>query len=253
MSNRRFGGSRGSNRSSGRRPAHRMRYMRVDPRMLVKKAEPQESNEYIPQHSFADFEVSDILKKNIAQKGYSTPTPIQDKAIPHVLAGRDVIGLASTGTGKTAAFMIPLLDKVLKNPNEKILIIAPTRELAVQIMDEGRSFSQGIKAFFTLVIGGVNIRRQISELRRRPSFVVGTPGRLKDLAERRALFLSDYNTIVLDEVDRMLDMGFIHDIRSLVAQLPQRRHSLFFSATMTDQARGVASEFLQDPITIQDP
>ena len=221
--------------------------------MLVKKAEPQESNEYIPQHSFADFEVSDILKKNIAQKGYSTPTPIQDKAIPHVLAGRDVIGLASTGTGKTAAFMIPLLDKVLKNPNEKILIIAPTRELAVQIMDEGRSFSQGIKAFFTLVIGGVNIRRQISDLRRRPSFVVGTPGRLKDLAERRALFLADYNTIVLDEVDRMLDMGFIHDIRSLVAQLPQRRHSLFFSATMTDQARGVASEFLQDPITIQDP
>ena len=219
--------------------------------MLVKKAEPQESNEYIPQHSFADFEVSDILKKNIAQKGYSTPTPIQDKAIPHVLAGRDVIGLASTGTGKTAAFMVPLLDKVLKNPSEKILIIAPTRELAVQIMDEGRSFSQGIKAFFTLVIGGVNIRRQISELRRRPSFVVGTPGRLKDLAERRALFLSDYNTIVLDEVDRMLDMGFIHDIRSLVAQLPQRRHSLFFSATMTDQARGVASEFLQDPITIE--
>ena len=225
--------------------------MRVDPRMLVKKAEPQEALKFESVNQFSDFAISEVLKKNIAQKGYSTPTPIQDKAIPEILQGKDVIGLASTGTGKTAAFMIPLLDKVIKNPDQKVLIIAPTRELAVQIMDEGKSYSQGIRAFFTLVIGGVNIRRQISDLRRRPQFVVGTPGRLKDLAERRALFLNDYNTIVLDEVDRMLDMGFIHDIRSLVAQLPRERHSLFFSATMTDQARSVASEFLYHPVTIE--
>lgn len=258
MSNRKFGGSRGSSNHGGssrggynRRPAHRMRYMRVDPRMLVKKAEPQEALKFESVNQFSDFAISEVLKKNIAQKGYSTPTPIQDKAIPEILQGKDVIGLASTGTGKTAAFMIPLLDKVIKNPDQKVLIIAPTRELAVQIMDEGKSYSQGIRAFFTLVIGGVNIRRQISDLRRRPQFVVGTPGRLKDLAERRALFLNDYNTIVLDEVDRMLDMGFIHDIRSLVAQLPRERHSLFFSATMTDQARSVASEFLYHPVTIE--
>jgi len=219
--------------------------------MLVKKAEPQAAQEYVAKNQFADFDIDGVIKKNIAQKGYSTPTPIQDQAIPEVLNGRDVIGLASTGTGKTAAFMIPLLDKVSKNPQEKVLIIAPTRELAVQIMEEGRSFARGMRAYFTLVIGGVNIRRQISELRRRPSFVVGTPGRIKDLAERRALYLADYQTIGLDEVDRMLDMGFIHDIRSIVAQLPQNRHSLFFSATMTDQARNVASEFLKSPITVE--
>ncbi len=219
--------------------------------MLVKKAEPQAASEFQSKHQFDDFAVEEVIKKNIVQKGYSTPTPIQDQAIPEILAGNDVIGLASTGTGKTAAFMIPLLNKVLKNPAEKILIIAPTRELAVQIMEEGRSFARGMRANFTLIIGGVNIRRQISELKRRPSFVVGTPGRIKDLAERRALFLADYQTIVLDEVDRMLDMGFIHDIRSIVAQLPQHRHSLFFSATMTDQARSVASEFLYHPVTIE--
>lgn len=248
------GGNRFSNgrvRGGGGRSGHKMKFMSVDPRMLVKKAEIQERTEYVPKHQFADFPVHELIGRNIAQKGYINPTPIQDQAIPAIIEGKDVIGLASTGTGKTAAFLIPLIDKVVKNPRERVLVIVPTRELAVQIIEEGRSFAKNVRAFFTLVIGGVDMGRQIRELRMNPQFVVGTPGRLKDLVERGVLRLSEFRTIVLDEVDRMLDMGFINDIRTLITELPRERHSLFFSATMSDKARVVAREFLHDPVTIQ--
>lgn len=247
------GGSRGGfgGRSGGRGGQNKIKYMQVDPRMLVKKAEPVVLNQYVPKNNFADFAIHETIKRNVVTKGYTTPTPIQDQVIPQILSGRDVVGLAATGTGKTAAFLIPLLDKVERDINSRVLIIVPTRELAVQIIDEGRSFARGTRSYFTLVIGGVDMNRQMRELSRRPAFVVGTPGRLKDLAERGALKLPEFKTIVLDEVDRMLDMGFINDIRALISQMPRDRHSLFFSATMSDRARGVAREFLKEPITVQ--
>lgn len=235
----------------GGRSGNKIKYMQVNPMMLVKKAEPAPEVGYIPKHQFSDFEISPNIKRNIEFKGYKNPTPIQDQVIPEILAGKDVIGLASTGTGKTAAFLLPLIDKIERNPQEKVLIIVPTRELAVQIIDEGKSFARGTRAFFTLVIGGVDMMRQIRDLRRNPAIVVGTPGRLKDLVERRALRLEDFRTIVLDEVDRMLDMGFINDIRILIERMPKIRHSLFFSATMNDKAKYVAREFLHEPVLVQ--
>jgi len=244
------GGARGNSRSFGG-GRNKIRYMRVDPRILVKKAEPVAINEYQPAHKFSEFPVTSVIQQNIVAKGYITPTPIQDQVIPEIMAGKDVVGLANTGTGKTAAYLIPLIDKIEKNASEKVLIIVPTRELAVQIMDEGKIFARGTRAYMTLVIGGVDINRQRRELSRSPRIVVGTPGRLKDLVERRAFNLNEFGTIVLDEVDRMLDMGFILDIRSLISRMKRERQSLFFSATMSDKAKMVAREFLHEPVVVQ--
>ncbi len=234
-----------------RRTGNRIRYMSIDPQMLVKKAEPQIKRDYIARHTFADFGLHSIIEKNIAAKGYSAPSPIQDQVIHKLLAGQDVIGLASTGTGKTAAFLLPIIQKIITDSSQKAIIITPTRELALQIMDEGRAFARGTRCYFSLVIGGVPIFRQVRELRRDPQIVVGTPGRIKDLVERKALFLNQYKTIVLDEVDRMLDMGFIHDISYIISLLPHQRHSLFFSATMTPKAKIVAERFLNNPTTVE--
>ena len=190
--------------------------MNVDLSKLINKAQPAEEVEvYTSTHAFADFAVDERLKANIINKGYVTPTPIQDQAIPHVLEGKDVVGLANTGTGKTAAFLIPLIDKVLKfralGKDERVLVMVPTRELAIQIEDEFFGFAKGLGISSVTCVGGANIVPQIRVLKRNPAFVIGTPGRLKDLMERRDLDLSKFSTVVLDEADRMLDMGFIDD------------------------------------------
>ena len=248
-----FGGAKPNYKKYGQRGngRNKIKYMSVSPQMLVKKATPIAERVYVPTHKFSDFPLDLQIQKNIVFKKYLNPSPIQDQIIPSILSGRDVIGLASTGTGKTAAFLLPLIDKVMKHPGQKVLIVTPTRELAVQIMEEGRAFAFGTRTFFTICIGGVDIGRQTRELRRRPQFVVGTPGRLRDLSERGELKLYEYRTIVLDEVDRMLDMGFVNEMRDLIAQLPRERHSLFFSATMSDKARAIAREFLKDPVTVE--
>ena len=248
---RNFGGQRPSRPQHNRGQGNRIRYMQVDPRMLIKKAEPRVAEDYTPAHSFVDFGFEPLVNTNIGEKGYTQPSPIQDQVIPYVMQGRDVIGLASTGTGKTAAFLLPLITKLMRNPGEKAIIITPTRELAGQIMDEGKAFSRGTRLYFIQIIGGVNMERQIRDLRRNPQIVVGTPGRIKDLVERRELNLRQYQTIVLDEVDRMLDMGFVRDITTIIQGLPTERQSLFFSATMSPQARGVAQSFLRDPQVVQ--
>ncbi len=218
--------------------------------MFINKATAQHVEEYVPQHAFSDFPFGEQLLTNIADRGYQTPTPIQDKAISHLLEGKDVIGVANTGTGKTAAFLLPLIHRITTERSLRVLIVVPTRELAAQIEDEFRAFSRGLQQYSALCIGGVSINGQISALRKRPNFVIGTPGRLKDLERQRSLNFSDYTTIVLDEVDRMLDMGFIGDIRYIIARLPSRRHSLFFSATVPDSIRSVVDSFLTDPVTI---
>lgn len=220
--------------------------------MFVNKATaPEVAEKFIPKHRFADFAIDDHLKHAIAEKGYLEPTPIQDGAIPHVLAGTDVVGLANTGTGKTGAFLIPLLDMLLKNPRENVLIMVPTRELAVQIADEFRGFTKHVRIYASVCVGGANINQQIASLRRRPHVVIGTPGRLKDLVERRELNLSMFRTVVLDEADRMLDMGFIHDMRRLLALLPSPRHTLFFSATLSKDIERLIGEFLREPVMVK--
>ncbi|HSW97594.1 MAG TPA: DEAD/DEAH box helicase [Candidatus Saccharimonadales bacterium] len=211
---------------------------------------PSVEEAYVVKHAFTDFPITETLKNNIAFQKYTIPTPIQDQAIQPILEGRDVIGIANTGTGKTAAFLIPLIDKVAKNKNEKILIIAPTRELALQIKTELQKFSRGLGVHAILCIGGASVSMQRNELRRNPHFVIGTPGRLKDLIEHRALDLSKFHNIVLDEVDRMVDIGFIKDISYLISLMPQERQSLFFSATVSPEVNSILQKFVKNPVTV---
>jgi len=205
---------------------------------------------FVPEHTFADFDINSNLKKNIITKGYESPTPIQDKAIPHALLGQDIVGLAATGTGKTAAFLIPLIDKVMKQKGERILIMAPTRELAVQIEKELAGFARGLGFRGMVAVGGANIGPQVAQLRHDPAFVIGTPGRLKDLMERRALVLTEFGTVVLDEADRMLDMGFIDDMKAILGKMRAERHTLFFSATMSRDIEKLIGDFLESPVVI---
>ena len=193
-SNRRFNNNR-------RRQFRGRRQVRsFDPTYLInKKIEPTKVEIVKIDNDFSDFQINENLKTNIKNKGYQTPTPIQDKTIPLILKGKDVVGVANTGTGKTAAFLIPLIDKILKNNKIKVLIITPTRELAVQIQEEFISIARGLKLYSALCIGGVNMGGQIRQLNRKPQFVIGTPGRLKDLEQRRILDLRAFTTIVLDE------------------------------------------------------
>jgi superfamily II DNA/RNA helicase len=206
---------------------------------------------FIPEHQFADFAVTDEVKRAVAAKGYTVPTPIQDRAIPHVLKGQDVVGIANTGTGKTAAFLVPLINKVRLDPQEQVMIIVPTRELAIQIEDELKGLTRGMKLFSVVCVGGANIVPQIKSLRFKNSFVIGTPGRLKDLIERKSIRLGDYKTIVLDEADRMLDMGFINDMRFVMAGMPKGRQTLFFSATLSPEIEKLIGEFLHEPVRIK--
>jgi len=242
-------------RAMGRRNsthfAPRARDARVNPDRYVNKAtDVGVETAFVATHQFADFDIAGELKVNIIARGYTTPTPIQDQVIPLILSGRDVVGIANTGTGKTAAFLIPLINKIMKDHTQKVLIIAPTRELATQIEDELKLFTRGINISSVLVIGGANMSAQMYKLRQRPNFVISTAGRLMDFVDRRMVTLTDYNTIVLDEVDRMVDIGFIRDIRAIVSALPKVRQSLFFSATVSGQVSGILASFTTDPVTI---
>ncbi len=247
-SNRGWGGNGGVNRGRGGR-----KVVSFDPSMFIQKAsvdnkiDEAQPEVYQNLHAFNDFAINEQIKINLAQKGYTAPTPIQDQIIPHILDGRDVVGIASTGTGKTAAFLIPLINKVLKNPATRVLVVTPTRELALQIRDELITFSQNLPIYSAIVIGGSSISRQIERLQRRPSFVIGTPGRLKDLDLRHKLNFAHFDTIVLDEVDRMLDMGFIHEVKRITDQLPEERQSLFFSATTNKKVEAIMQGFLRNP------
>ncbi|OGD68783.1 hypothetical protein A2996_00995 [Candidatus Campbellbacteria bacterium RIFCSPLOWO2_01_FULL_34_15] len=218
---------------------------------FINKAVPEKNvKPYTPKNSFADFLIDENLKRNILKTGYKHPTPIQDQAIPHVLNGSDIVGIANTGTGKTAAFIIPLLDKVIRNRKQNIIIIAPTRELAIQINQELVKFAFGLKIFSVCAVGGMPIFRQISDLRRNYNFIIGTPGRVKDLVDRGHIPLEQFQTIVLDESDRMLDMGFINDMRFLMSAMPENHQTLFFSATLSDDIKNIINNFLTDPISI---
>ena len=219
--------------------------------IFIKKANGSSQSDSVTSlKTFADFDIANALKENIAKKGYTTPTPIQEQTIPAILEGRDLIGLANTGTGKTAAFLIPIIDRIYKDNNQSALIITPTRELAVQINDELKAFAWDLRIYSALLIGGSNMHRQLNDLRRNPNVVIGTPGRLKDLIERRMLRLNDFSIFVLDEVDLMVDIGFVNDVKYFMGLLPQERQSLFFSATISPKIREILSNFVQNPITV---
>lgn len=239
---------RASNNNSNRRG----KVENIDYRRFINAAVPQrEETAYVPTHRFNDFNIVDLLKDNLAAKGYDTPSPIQDQAIPAALEGKDVLGMASTGTGKTAAFAIPVLNQLINDSSKSVLIIAPTRELAQQIEVECRSIGKGSGMMGALLIGGSPMRPQFMDLAANPRIVIGTPGRIKDHLERGSLSLAHFNIAVLDEVDRMLDMGFINDIRTILSQMDNERQSLFFSATMSKEIRSLIDTFSSDPVTVK--
>jgi ATP-dependent RNA helicase RhlE len=234
--------------SRGRSRGHEVR---IDVTKFINKTVITEKTEvFVPEHTFADFKLNALIKKNITAKGYEIPTPIQDRAIPHLLRGEDIVGIANTGTGKTAAFLIPVIEKIMKDPTHKALVLVPTRELADQIDEELRDFAKGSNLYSVLCIGGASISQQMRELSHPFQFVVGTPGRIMDLIRNKRLDLSKFQTVVLDEADRMLDMGFIADIRSMMKMVPKERHTLFFSATISSKIEGLISEFLNNPVRI---
>lgn len=256
------GGSRGrfgsgtNYRAMGNRFAKRSgRPIRAfDPTTVINSQKNDDNNVpeeiYQSKNTFSDFKIDHKLKLNLLDRKYNSPTPIQDQSIPYVLEGRDLIGIANTGTGKTVAFLIPLLNKVVRDRTQKVLIVAPTRELASQIRDEFYLFSKGLGIFSALCIGGENINRQKQELRRNPNFIIGTPGRLLDHVDSRSLNLSDCKSVVLDEADHMVDIGFLKDIKYLISLLPNNRQSLFFSATIDGKVREVLNSFVKDAVTI---
>ena len=241
--NSRFRGNKSRNMVKGRGQY-------IDPAKFVREAQFKEEEQYTPQHTFAEFEVNQLIKDNLTAKGYETPSPIQDQTIPLGLSGKDVIGIANTGTGKTAAFAVPVMEALMNNPHSRALIIAPTRELAQQIEDELKSIAKGSGLFGVLLIGGTPMGPQLRDLRSKPRVVIGTPGRIKDHLERGTLHLATFDQIVLDEVDRMLDMGFLPDVRFILDNLKTERQSYFFSATMDAKVRQLIETFSNDPVSV---
>lgn len=222
----------------------------IHPSKYVKAAKIVGVEVFAPLNTFADFVVEPLLHTNLAAKNFDAPSPIQDQAIPLGLTGQDVIGVAGTGTGKTVAFAIPVLNKLLSDPQAKALIMTPTRELAQQIEDEIRALAKGSGLYGAILIGGTPMSPQLRDLSYNPRIVMGTPGRIKDHMERRSLDVSGFNMVVLDEVDRMLDMGFVGDMREILGQLAKPRQSFFFSATVDHKVNSLIQEFSNSPVTI---
>jgi ATP-dependent RNA helicase RhlE len=206
---------------------------------------------------FSDLKLIEPLQKALEETGYEVPTPIQQAAIPALLEGRDLLGCAQTGTGKTAAFALPILQRLVMDSRRarpqqaRVLVLTPTRELALQILESFQTYGRHLKLKYAVVFGGVGQGPQVKSVAQGVDVLVATPGRLRDLIQQRLLSLNGLEVFVLDEADRMLDMGFINDVRKIVALLPAKRHNLFFSATMPPDIQGLASTLLTDPVRVE--
>ena len=242
-----------NNRSFNRRPQGRSRQPKkayIHPSKFVQSAKPRLAEAYQSKHSFLDFDLNDLIRRNLIAMAYDSPSPIQDQAIPHGLAGKDIVGIANTGTGKTAAFAIPVLNRLISDSFSKAIILAPTRELAEQIEQQCRLIAKGSGLDGALLIGGTSMGTQLRDLRYNPRIIIGTPGRVKDHLGRGTLKLADANIIVLDEVDRMLDMGFVNDITEILSHASKSRQSFYFSATLDSRVKTIIENFSHDPIHI---
>ncbi|MFH1200930.1 MAG: DEAD/DEAH box helicase [bacterium] len=227
---------------------------RIDFSRFVKKNIYVEEKPYVSKHTFADFPFHSQLQKNITKAGFINPRPIQDQAMSAVMEGKDVFGMANTGTGKTAAFLLPLIEKILKtkgqSKRETVLIMAPTRELALQIEADFKNLAFGFGMFSVACVGGLPIMKQIREIKMGVSFVVGTPGRLRDLIDKKVLDLSTCHSVVLDEADRMLDMGFRDEMVYIIGKTAKERQTLFFSATLSPEIKKLTEQYLKNPVFI---
>jgi ATP-dependent RNA helicase RhlE len=215
------------------------------------------NTESMPVLKFSDLNLIEPLQKAIRDSGYTIPTPIQVAAIPHLLEGRDLLGCAQTGTGKTAAFALPILQRLVeanKRPQPRqprVLVLTPTRELAIQIFESFKTYGTNLRLRYSVIYGGVGQGPQVSGIAHGVDVLIATPGRLLDLINQRHVVLKSLEVFVLDEADRMLDMGFINDIRKIIAMLPQQRHNLFFSATMPPEIVKLSSTLLTNPVRVE--
>ncbi len=224
----------------------------IDPRQLIKEAVITEQTKFTPAQSFDQMPVNFKLKANLKTKGYILPTQIQQETLEPLLAGRDLVGVAETGTGKTGAFLIPIIEKLLNDPHQNnSLIVVPTRELALQIEEEFKSLTRGLRLFSATFIGGTSVGRDLSRLRKPNQVIIGTPGRLMDLANRGSLRLEDISILVLDEFDRMLDMGFINDIKKLIKSMRRRQQTMLFSATIDKTQKSLIANILRNPLEVK--
>lgn len=225
----------------------------IDPHMMVKKATNQKQEVFKPKLTFDQTSLNVNLKANLHTKGFRYPTQIQEQTLEFLLAGRDLLGVANTGTGKTGAFLIPIIEKLLDNnqPSFQSLVVVPTRELALQVEEEFKSLTRGLGLYAASFIGGTSVGRDLSQLRRKNHIIIGTPGRLMDLTDRGALRLQDISVLILDEFDRMLDMGFVADIKKMVKAMHSRKQTMLFSATIDKTQQGLINELLNNPIEVK--
>ncbi len=243
---RRNSASRNNRRNSNKKKSV------IDPYKLIKaNGKANEAPAHKPVMAYRDLKLHNQLKANLAEKGYTMATEIQEASIQPLLEGRNMVAVANTGTGKTGAFLIPLIDRLLSGQKFNTLIVVPTRELAIQVEQEFRSLAHGTGLYSSCFIGGTNVGKDISKLKRRNDFIIGTPGRLLDMVNRGALNLRSLEVLILDEFDRMLDMGFVHDIKRLAAGMNNRRQTLLFSATTDPAQKALIAELVHNPVNIQ--
>lgn len=240
---------RHSGRNAGRK---KKQVSSINPASLIKKASSETQKEYQAPRSFDEMPIDSKLKSALSAKGFSNPTKIQNDTLELLQEGRDLVGIANTGTGKTGAFLIPVIDRLLtSHPDEITLVIVPTRELALQVETEFRSLTKGMKLFSASFIGGTSVGRDVDQLRKRNHLIIGTPGRLLDLASRGSLKLHTISRLILDEFDRMLDMGFVNDIKKVISKMTNREQTMLFSATIDGTQKSLINQILTNPAEIK--
>jgi ATP-dependent RNA helicase RhlE len=234
------------------RPVQKKKESTLDARLLVKKAQPSGQAGFRSETPFTKLNLQPTLLKNLKDKGYESMTNIQEQSIFPLIDGRDLLGISNTGSGKTGAFLIPIIEHAKADQNNfTALIVTPTRELALQIEEEFKTLSKGMNLYSASFIGGTNINSDFKSLNRKLHVIVGTPGRLLDLYDRKLLKLNQVHTLVLDEFDRMLDMGFVHDVKKLVNAMTKRNQTMLFSATLEPSQKALIDGLLNDPVVVK--
>ncbi|MDI1324671.1 MAG: DEAD/DEAH box helicase [Algoriphagus sp.] len=238
--------------SPGPRPVQKKKESTLDAKLLVKKAQPSGQAGFRSETPFTKLNLQPTLLKNLKDKGYETMTNIQEESIFPLMEGRDLLGISNTGSGKTGAFLIPIIEHAKSDQQQfTALIVTPTRELALQIEEEFKTLSKGMNLYSATFIGGTNINSDFKSLNRKLHVIVGTPGRLLDLYDRKLLKLNQVNTLVLDEFDRMLDMGFVHDVKKLVNAMTKRSQTMLFSATLEPTQKALIDGLLDNPVVVK--
>ena len=244
-------GSKSGHRGGGGGGRGRGKKKDLDPKMFIKSAKPVSETKYEPTRSYAEMGLHPKLEKSLLSIGFEFPTEIQDKTITQSMNGKDILGIANTGTGKTGAFLIPIIDRLLKEDRDfRTLVVLPTRELANQVQKDLQSMTRGFGIFSICLVGGTPAFKDVKKLKYKNQIVIGTPGRLMDMVERKALKLEKTEVLVLDEFDRMLDMGFVNDIRYLIKHINNLKQTMLYSATLDKKLKPIIDEVIQKPFEV---